>query len=217
MTSLLHFTLMHWRRKWQPTPVFLPGESQGQGSLVGCCLWGRTESDTTEATQQQQQQLQGSGRGQQCVQSVMWFYKNCRINVLYQQRVKTIDFALYFCHTFPSLRYLQVFLVSSQRVVEFGIHLVGFRENYLCGIQSPPCISKSLMCAQSLSHVQLSVAPQTIALQAPLPMVFSRQEYWSGYHFLPQEIFPTQGLNPHLLRLQCWQEDSLPLAPSGKP
>ena len=40
----------------QPTPVFLPGESQGQGSLVGCCLWGRTESDTTEATQQQQQQ-----------------------------------------------------------------------------------------------------------------------------------------------------------------
>ena len=46
---------MHWRRKWQPTPVFLPGESQGQGSLVGCCLWGRTELDTTEATKQQQQ------------------------------------------------------------------------------------------------------------------------------------------------------------------
>jgi len=44
------FTFMHWRRKWQPTPVFLPGESQGQGSLVGCRLWGRTESDTTEAT-----------------------------------------------------------------------------------------------------------------------------------------------------------------------
>ena len=32
---------MHWRRKWQPTPVFLPGESQGLGSLVGCCLWGQ--------------------------------------------------------------------------------------------------------------------------------------------------------------------------------
>ena len=39
---------MHWRRKWQPTPVFLPGESQGQRSLVGCRLWGRTESDMTE-------------------------------------------------------------------------------------------------------------------------------------------------------------------------
>ena len=46
---------MHWRRQWQPTPVFLPGESQGWGSLVDCHLWGRTELDTTEVTQQQQQ------------------------------------------------------------------------------------------------------------------------------------------------------------------
>ena len=49
-TSLSLFTFMHWRRKWQPTPVFLPGESQGRGSLVGCRLWGRTELDTTEVT-----------------------------------------------------------------------------------------------------------------------------------------------------------------------
>ena len=56
-TSLSLFTFMHWRRKWQPTPIFLPGESQGRGSLVGCSLWGRTESDMTEATQQQQQQV----------------------------------------------------------------------------------------------------------------------------------------------------------------
>ena len=39
-TSLSLFTFMHWRRKWQPTPVFLPGESQGRGSLLGCHLWG---------------------------------------------------------------------------------------------------------------------------------------------------------------------------------
>ena len=44
------FTFMHWRRKWQPTPVLLPGESQGRGSLAGCRLWGRTELDTTEVT-----------------------------------------------------------------------------------------------------------------------------------------------------------------------
>ena len=37
-----------WRMEWQPTPVFLPGGSQGRGSLVGCCLWGRTELDMTE-------------------------------------------------------------------------------------------------------------------------------------------------------------------------
>ena len=49
-TLLSLFTFMHWRRKWQPSPVFLPGESQGWRSLVGCCLWGRTESDTTEVT-----------------------------------------------------------------------------------------------------------------------------------------------------------------------
>ena len=54
VTALSLFTFMHWRRKWQPTPVFLPEESQGPGSLVDCRLWGRTESDTTEVTQQQQ-------------------------------------------------------------------------------------------------------------------------------------------------------------------
>ena len=50
VTSLSLFTFMHWRRKWQPTPVFLPGESQGWGSLMGCRLWGRTELDMTEVT-----------------------------------------------------------------------------------------------------------------------------------------------------------------------
>ena len=60
MTERLHchfsVSCLPWRRKWHPTSVFLPGESQGWGSLVGCGLWGHTESDTTEATQQQQQQ-----------------------------------------------------------------------------------------------------------------------------------------------------------------
>ena len=43
-------TFMHWKRKWQPTPVLLHGESQGRGNLVGRHLWGCTELDTTEAT-----------------------------------------------------------------------------------------------------------------------------------------------------------------------
>ena len=50
VTSLSLFIFMHWRRTWQPTPVFLPIESQGRGSLVGCHLWGHTDLDTTEAT-----------------------------------------------------------------------------------------------------------------------------------------------------------------------
>ena len=49
-TSLSLFTFSHWRRNWQPTPVFFPGESQGLGSLVGCHLWGCTELDRTEVT-----------------------------------------------------------------------------------------------------------------------------------------------------------------------
>ena len=49
-TSLSLSTFMHCRRKWQPTPVFLPGESQRWDSLVGRCLWGCTESDMTDAT-----------------------------------------------------------------------------------------------------------------------------------------------------------------------
>ena len=74
MTSLSLFTLMHWRRKWQHTPVFLPGESQGWESLVGCHLWGRTESDTTEATQQQQQHTDSA--------SVSPFHQEASISLL---------------------------------------------------------------------------------------------------------------------------------------
>ena len=43
-----HFHALEKNQCWQPTPVFLPGESQGRGSLVGCRLWGRTESDTQQ-------------------------------------------------------------------------------------------------------------------------------------------------------------------------
>ena len=59
-TQLSDFTFtfhFHALEEEMATPVFLPGESQGRGSLVGCRLWGRTESDTTEATQQQQQRV----------------------------------------------------------------------------------------------------------------------------------------------------------------
>ena len=56
--ELKQLSMHAWRRKWQPTPMFLPGESQGRQSLVGCRLWGRTESDTTEAMLHQQQQQQ---------------------------------------------------------------------------------------------------------------------------------------------------------------
>ena len=48
VTSLSLLTFMHWRRKWQPTPVFLPGESQGRGSLVGAVISGVQQSQTRQ-------------------------------------------------------------------------------------------------------------------------------------------------------------------------
>ena len=72
----------------------------------------------------------------------------------------------------------------------------------------------AFVCAQSY---WLSAAPWTAALQAPLFMEFSRQEYWSGLPFPTPGIFLTQGLNPHLLHLLHWQADSLPLCHLGSP
>ena len=86
-TSLSLFTFMHWRRNWQPTPVFLPGESQGRGSLVGCRLWGRTESDTTEATQQQQQQRKGKAAPAHI--QLGWANKDTRLVELTEQSLES--------------------------------------------------------------------------------------------------------------------------------
>ena len=68
-------------------------------------------------------------------------------------------------------------------------------------------------CAQSLLCTQLFTTPLTVAHQVLLSMGFSRQEDWSGCHFLLQGILPIQGLNPRLLHLLYWQADSLPLGP----
>ena len=93
--SLSIFTFMHWRRKWQPTPVFLPGESQGRGSLVDCCLWGRTESDTTEATYQQHTLLSINTFGCKLVQPIsktVWsFLKKLRRELPYDPVIPLLD------------------------------------------------------------------------------------------------------------------------------
>ena len=68
-----------------------------------------------------------------------------------------------------------------------------------------------------LRHAWLFAAPWTIPGQAPRPWNFLGKNTGVGYQFLLQGIFPTQGLNPHLLCLLPWQADSLPLVPPGKP
>ena len=73
------------------------------------------------------------------------------------------------------------------------------------------------MHAQLLSRVQLFTTPRTIAHQAPLSMVFSRQEYWRGFPYPTLGDLPHPRIsNPCFLHLLPWQMDSLPLAPPGK-
>ena len=71
--------------------------------------------------------------------------------------------------------------------------------------------------AKSLQSCPTLCDPMDVAHQAPLSLEFSREEYWSGCHFLLQGIFLTQGSNWCLLQLLHWQTGSLPLAPPGKP
>ena len=67
------------------------------------------------------------------------------------------------------------------------------------------------------SHVQLSATPWTVAHQAPLPMGFSRQEYWNGLTCPPPEDFPHPGIEPTSLKSPSLEKGSLPLASPGKP
>ena len=69
------------------------------------------------------------------------------------------------------------------------------------------------MCACVLSRVQLFATPWTVALQVPLSMGFSRQEYWSGLPFPPSEDLPNPGIKP---RSPALQVVSLPDGPQGR-
>ena len=73
----------------------------------------------------------------------------------------------------------------------------------------------SVLCVCALSHGGLFGTPWTVPYQAPMPIGFSRQEYWSGLPFPPQGIFPTQGSNLSLQHLLHWQRDSFPLRHLG--
>ena len=74
--------------------------------------------------------------------------------------------------------------------------------------------SNIVLCAQLLSHVRFFATPWTVALQAPLSMEFSRQEYWSGLPLPIPGDLPYPGINLCLLH---WQADSIPLCHLGSP
>ena len=118
----------------------------------------------------------------------------------------------------PRLSCFVLYLEISWFRNQFGLYLeiTWFRHIYhilkqlsIAGHRITSDVHKACM----LSHVWLFETPWTEACQAPL----SRQEYWSGCHFLLQRIFLTQGLNPCILHLLHWQANSLPLSHLGSP
>ena len=113
-TFTFHFHALG--RKWQPTPVFLPGESQGQRSLVGCRLWGRTELDTTEATQRQQQHKQLS-------------YDLC-LSLGLSVSLKIAVFCSVLWIIFIAYMY-HIFFIHSSIAGHFNLKLLIFFKNYL--------------------------------------------------------------------------------------
>ena len=187
-TSLSLFTFMHWRRKWQPTPVFLPGESQGQGSLVGCRLWGHTESDTT---QQQQQQQQGKnqhnlGRKRQFNDN-NWQLQHLILNddqnnqTENQQRKRRLE--QQYKPTRPN-RYGQNTPLKNSRTCSLENRLLDLEKGK--GEWREQHGNIYTICYAMLSRfsrVRLCATPQTAAHQAAPSLGFSRQEHWSGLPF----------------------------------
>ena len=81
-TSLSLFTFMHWRRKWQPTPVFLPGESQGQGSLSGLPSMGshRVGHDWSDLAAAEFRKMNLMGKGQNCLLTTHIFKNHSNVS-----------------------------------------------------------------------------------------------------------------------------------------
>ena len=180
-----------------PTPVFLPGESQGRGSLEGCRLWGRTESDTIEVTQQQQQQH--AHHNNYLGHSFTCYYFTVSLN--------------HFCIVDFLLRDRQVFTFLLLDNYDCSIILVYIFEEFLYGKNQKWYLSEK---SESVSPSASSDSenPWTGACQAPLSMNFPGKNTGVGSHSLLQGIFPTKGLN---LGLPHWRQIYRHLSYQGSP
>ena len=172
---------MHWRRKWQPTPVFLPAESQGWGSLVGFCLWGHTEH--------------------------LLFVDFLMMASLSPGLVSTRS-------SFWAFRMGWVLLLC----LFLWLHLLWCDDLFLYLL--PHLAGNSCACMHAKS-LQLCLTPcDTMDCKPPGSSVQgilqARILEWVAMSF-SRGIFPTQGLNPHLLYLLHREGGSLPLASPGNP
>ena len=140
-----------WRRKWQPTPVFLPGKSHRQRNLVGHSPWGRKRVRHGLATKQQ-------------IQIYMQKYKLSKLSAAAAKSLQS-------CPTVRPHRWQPTRLPrpwdSPGKNTGVGCHFFSNAWKWKVKVKL-------------LSCVRLLVTPWTAAYQAPPSMGFSRQEYWSG-------------------------------------
>ena len=120
MTERLHFSLftfMHWRRKWKPTLVFLPGESQGRRSLVGWRPQGCKESDPTE-------QLTPS-LFLYCFLSMMYLSLTEYISIIYELPIYHLLFSVVLIYVSVSICLFSCLSISIIYISEMSIYPSG--------------------------------------------------------------------------------------------
>ena len=184
-----------WSRKWQPTPVFLPGESHGQRSPVSYI-----QSMASHAHAHEKTVLIYSVSGVQ--QSDSFIYTHTKSLQLCQTLCSPVD-----CspsgssiHGIPQARITECPPLGD--LPDPGTKPMSLRSPALAGelFTTSAIVHVCMPVLSRSSHAWLS-ATLPVARQAPLSMGFSRQEYWSGLPCPPPRIFRTQGSNPHLLCL----------------
>ena len=204
-------------RKWQPTPIFLPGEFHGYRSLAGYSPRGQKEMDMTDYHSYISKRVQLENI-HDSISPTINYYSQLSVCVCVCARGKS-------CLTLCSLVYCIV-------TCQFPLFMEFSRQEYWSGLPFhtlgdlpdsgmeptspvwqvdplPLCHLGKWWKWKSLSRVRLFAAPWTIE-----SMEFSRPEYWSGQLFPSPGDLPNPGIEPRSLTLQA---DSLPAEPSEKP
>ena len=179
VTSLSLFTFMHWRRKWQPAPVFLPGESQGRGA------WWAAISGVAQSRTQLKRLSSSSSSS-----TILNSNNKSRYLCLFPDLPLSYYFSVKFNFSCEFFRW--VLWDWSSYLQTIFILLIVFLSQKDVSIAFSASKEILKFFTFTLSHIRLFVIPWTVACQAPLSIGFFRQEYWTGLHFLFQGIFLTQ-------------------------
>ena len=194
-----------WRRKWQPTPVFLPGKFNRQKCLVGYSPWSHKELDIPERL------MHVHGWATNTDGPHAWT-RHLEGPITFKHLL--LAFQSEMCGTAASVT-CESSWDESQSPYLLGPpacdHVTSIPRSATPTVKlQEPCIpSMCMLCAQSFGRARFPATPWSVASQAPLCVRFSRQERWSGLPCPPLENLPNPGIEPASPALQA---DSLPLS-----